>query len=91
MKNKYRGFGSYLRSKRQQAGLTQFEVSSHFGINAQAISNIERGCAPVPLSRIQEIIDLYKVDQNEFVERFVKEQEVIVRKFLRPLEEKAQA
>ena len=83
MKNKHKGFGRYLREKRREAGLSQQNVASALGYSSpQFISNLERGTCPVPLNRIRQFIDLYKIDQNEFVSRFLNEQEIMLRQYI---------
>ena len=87
MKNKHKGFGKYLREKRREAGLSQQNVASALGYSSpQFISNLERGTCPVPLNRIRQFIDLYKIDQDEFVSRFLNEQEIMLRQYIQSRE-----
>lgn len=87
MKNKHRGFGRYLREKRREAGLSQQSVASALGYSSpQFISNLERGTCPIPLNRARQFIDLYKIDQDEFVTRFLTEQEMMLRQHIQTKE-----
>jgi transcriptional regulator with XRE-family HTH domain len=87
MKNKHKGFGRYLREKRRDAGLSQQNAASALGYSSpQFISNLERGTCPVPLNRIRQFIDLYKIDHDEFVSRFLNEQEIMLRQYIQPHE-----
>lgn len=87
MRDKHRGFGVYLREKRKEAGLSQQNVAQALGYSSpQFISNLERGTCPVPLNRIRQFVGLYKIDEDEFVTRFLHEQEVILRSYLKPEE-----
>jgi transcriptional regulator with XRE-family HTH domain len=83
MKDKHKGFGLYLRQKRRDAGLSQHSVAKALGYSSpQFISNLERGTCPIPLVRIRQFIDLYKIDENEFVHRYLREQEATLRKYI---------
>ena len=83
MKDRHKGFGKYLREKRREAGLSQQRVAQALGYSSpQFISNLERGTCPIPLNRVRQFIDLYKIDQNEFVGRFLQEQETVLRHFM---------
>lgn len=87
MKNKHKGFGRYLREKRREAGLSQQNVANALGYSSpQFISNLERGTCPVPLNRIRQFIDLYKIDQDEFVSKFLNEQEIMLRQYIQTRE-----
>ena len=60
--------GEYLRSKREQLGLTQSEVAHNLGYGSpQFISNIERGISNVPVKSLRTLIDLYKISANEVI------------------------
>lgn len=60
--------GSYLRKKREAAGLTQAEVADVFShSSSQFISNIERGLCAVPLHIMIEVLRLYKVSNGDFI------------------------
>lgn len=83
MKDKHKGFGQYLRQKRRDAGLSQQNVARALGYSSpQFISNLERGTCPIPLNRIRQFVDLYRIDHDEFVQRFLSEQENILRNYL---------
>jgi transcriptional regulator with XRE-family HTH domain len=56
----YTDFGSFLARKRNDAGLSQREVSLKLKYSsAQFISNFERGLALPPLKKLKTIIGLY--------------------------------
>jgi transcriptional regulator with XRE-family HTH domain len=61
--------GNYLKNKRIEAGLNQNEVAKALGYKtAQFVSNWERGLCSPPAEKFYEIIKLYKLNKNEFVE-----------------------
>tara|TARA_B100001094_G_C17582634_1_gene508150 strand:- start:85 stop:414 length:330 start_codon:yes stop_codon:yes gene_type:complete len=83
MKDRHKGFGRYLREKRREAGFSQQRVAQALGYSSpQFISNLERGTCPIPLNRVRQFIDLYKIDQQEFVGRFLQEQETVLWHFI---------
>jgi transcriptional regulator with XRE-family HTH domain len=67
--------GEYLRQKRIEADLTQLEVAKTLGnyASSQFISNIERGIAFPPLKVLKGMVDLYKIDQDVFIEFLIGE------------------
>lgn len=56
----YSDFGSFLARKRNEAGLSQRDVSLKLKYSsAQFISNFERGLALPPLKKLKTIVNLY--------------------------------
>lgn len=66
--------GLFLKSKREEKGLTQSEVARTLGYGSpQFISNIERGISSVPMKSLRLMIDLYGVSADEIVEILLEE------------------
>lgn len=66
--------GLFLKTKREEKGLTQSEVARTLGYGSpQFISNIERGISSVPLKSLRLIIDLYGVSSDEIVDILLQE------------------
>lgn len=75
--------GNYLRNKRREAGLTQIEVSDHFGYaSSQFISNIERGISAPPSAIMKALVKLYNISKNEFLDLLVEEYKRFLKKIL---------
>ncbi len=71
-------FAEYLRNKRIRANLTQGEVAKKLKLNnAQFISNIERGLAPVPFSTLKVLMKLYNMKYKELADKYLELQESI--------------
>lgn len=71
-------FAEYLRAKRIRANLTQGEVAKKLKLNnAQFISNIERGLAPVPFSTLKVLMKLYSLRYKELADKYLELQEAI--------------
>lgn len=67
-------FGTYLKTKREQCGLTQSEVAQKLGYgSSQFISNIERGISNVPVKALKSLIMLYQLDPGEAVDALLSE------------------
>lgn len=61
-------FGSYLKQKRTEAGLTQLEIAEKCGFgNAQFISNIERGLCWPTMQSLRVMSELYSVPPQEIL------------------------
>ena len=63
-------FGSYLREVRIAKGLSQMDIASLVGINAQNISAIERGEVAPTLFWITKLCEGLKSDPQEFINLF---------------------
>lgn len=76
MKEMFQVLGDYLQDKRTKANLSQGDVASKLGYSSpQFISNFERGlCAP-PLSKLKQLVQLYKLNGEEVVRLMLKEEE----------------
>lgn len=65
MRRPNNSLGRQLVEMRQNAGLSQRQVSDHMGYGtAQFISNWERGISEPPIDRIPDLADLYHVDAD---------------------------
>lgn len=59
--------GQKLSQLRQAAGLSQKQVSDHFGwTTPQFVSNYERGVTPPPGLNLVELRSLYDIDSKTF-------------------------
>src|SRR4051812_7575828 len=60
--------GRFLKKKRMEAGLTQYEIASVLGYTSpQFISNIERGtCAP-PMETLATFVKVYNIKPETFI------------------------
>lgn len=63
-------FGNYLREIRTEKGLSQLDVASMIGVNAQNISAIERGEVAPTLFWITKLCEGLKVEPQEFINSF---------------------
>jgi transcriptional regulator with XRE-family HTH domain len=61
--------GIYLKQKREEKQLTQFQVAKKLGYgSAQFISNMERGVSGVPMRSIKKVIELFDLPAEEFID-----------------------
>lgn len=76
----YVKLGNYLAEKRQEAGLSQREVSLALGYSsAQFISNFERGIAAPPLKKMKILSKMYKLPVREVVDLLIDaEREIVI-------------
>ena len=66
MKSKFKEVGEMLRKKRKERGLTQSELANVLGYsNAQFVSNIERGLANIPVSKIRKLSKVLRSSETE--------------------------
>jgi transcriptional regulator with XRE-family HTH domain len=64
---------AYMKRARQEAGLSQYEVSKKLGFgSSQFVSNWERGIAGPPTKSIIRLKKLYKLDMNYVVDLLVE-------------------
>jgi transcriptional regulator with XRE-family HTH domain len=72
-------FAEYLRAKRLEAKLSQNAVAKKLKLkNAQFISNIERGLAPVPFQSLRILMSLYSISFEELAEKYLTLQESVL-------------
>ncbi len=72
--------GDYLRNVREQAHLTQADVSSRLGYTSpQFISNIERGISVIPLKTLAKMVQLYKINPESVVKIILESQKKLLR------------
>jgi transcriptional regulator with XRE-family HTH domain len=60
--------GQYLRQKRLEKGLSQVEVAKKLGYSSQFIANWERGVSSPPMQALKKIVDIYNINQRDFLE-----------------------
>jgi transcriptional regulator with XRE-family HTH domain len=61
--------GQYLRAKRLKQGISQVEVAKKLGYSSQFIANWERGVSSPPVHALKKIIDIYGINQKDFLEK----------------------
>lgn len=75
--------GTYLKDVREQANLTQADVSAKLGYTSpQFISNIERGISVAPLKTLARMVSLYKVNPESVVKIILESQRKLLREKL---------
>lgn len=66
--------GDFLKEKRQNAGLSQGDVSKKLGYGTpQFISNWERGISSPPINALKKIASLYNISADELFEVLLEE------------------
>lgn len=61
--------GQYLRQRRLDKGLSQVEVAKKLNYSSQFIANWERGVSSPPMQALKKIVDMYGINQREFLEK----------------------
>lgn len=62
----------FLKSAREKAGLSQKQVSDHFGWkSAQFVSNHERSVSMPPVKILRKLAALYRVNPDELFKVFL--------------------
>jgi transcriptional regulator with XRE-family HTH domain len=75
--------GTYLKDVREDANLTQADVSHKLGYTSpQFISNIERGISVVPLKTLARMVNLYKINPEAVVKIILESQRKLLREKL---------
>ena len=74
--------GSYLKEKREEAGLSQVFVASELGCKPQYICNWERGATTPPWDYMRVIVKLYKMSPKELYDFLLEIQTKELRKNL---------
>lgn len=71
----YSHFGAYFREKRRSAAMTQDQTAECLGYSdRQFISRIENGRVSLPIEKIPEIAQIFKVSIQEVAEAVIEEQ-----------------
>jgi transcriptional regulator with XRE-family HTH domain len=65
--NLQKAFGHRLSTLRQQAGMTQLELSERTGISTQHISNIEHGHREICLANIGKVAKTFGLTPSELL------------------------
>ena len=72
--------GSFLKTVREEADLTQAVVSERLGYTSpQFISNIERGISVIPLKTLSRMVSLYKANPDSVVRIILESQRKLLR------------
>ena len=75
--------GQFLKDVREDAELTQADVSTKLGYTSpQFISNIERGISVVPLKTLARMVALYKTNAESVVKIILESQRKLLREKL---------
>lgn len=75
--------GQYLKDVREQANLTQADVSQKLGYTSpQFISNIERGISVAPIKTLSRMVNLYKVNGDAVVKIILDSQRKLLKEKL---------
>lgn len=77
---KFDHLAQLLKGAREARGLSQAEVAKKLGYTSpQFISNMERGlCAP-PLKAIKELVEMYRLKQDELIQAVMADQELFMK------------
>ncbi|MCB0394586.1 MAG: helix-turn-helix transcriptional regulator [Bdellovibrionales bacterium] len=71
--------GTYLKNKRENAGLSQKDVADHLGLSSpQYISNFERGVCGPSLETVKELCSIYKINKREIVDIMIEDYRTLV-------------
>jgi transcriptional regulator with XRE-family HTH domain len=69
---KYVTIGSYLKDKRENAGLSQGDVKMLLGYKSpQLISDWERGICGPPRDALSKIVKAYKIKSRDLIDLFL--------------------
>ena len=72
--------GSFLKTAREKAGLTQFQVASRLRYStAQFVSNWERGVSLPPLDALRRLTDILRISPKALVETLCHYQDELLR------------
>lgn len=75
--------GQFLKDVREEANLTQADVSQKLGYTSpQFISNIERGISVAPLKTLARMVQLYKASPETVVKIILESQRKLLREKL---------
>lgn len=76
-----KSFGKFLQSAREDKGVTQAAVATHFGdSSAQFISNVERGLATIPKSRMKDWAKMVGVPLATLIDHRISVEKQKIRK-----------
>lgn len=77
---KFTHLAQLLRETREYRGFSQSEVAKRLGYSSpQFVSNMERGlCAP-PLKAMKELVEMYKMKQDELIQAVVADHELYLK------------
>ena len=68
----YRRFRNYLRSVREQAGLTQTDVAKTLGVHQSYVSKYESGERRLDVIELREICEALEISPATFMRRLDK-------------------
>lgn len=73
-KDDYVRFGKYVRSRREELGLTQNEVAEYIGTTQVYLTYLESGrkTSPVDLLVASRLCEILKVSLDDFVKEYLK-------------------
>ena len=64
-------FGSFIKSKRLQLGLTQHDVATMAGINQGYLCRVENGIKEPTLTRALKLCDVLDLNINDFASKYI--------------------
>lgn len=74
-------FGAWLKSMRQEKGLTQEELAKQVGLkHSQEIAAVESGTAPFPTKNISKLAKVFETDKEKIFQMHLKTKEHDLRK-----------
>lgn len=78
-----KSFGEYIKSVRQEQGLTLQEASETLGYKSVGtLVNVERGLGPLPVEKIHPLARLYKIEVEEILEQLKECEPELYRKYI---------
>ena len=63
-------FGALLKGRRQDLEMTQGEIASHLGIEANMVSQVERGITALPMHDLRRWAVALRMPEPELADRF---------------------
>jgi transcriptional regulator with XRE-family HTH domain len=65
---KYKNTARFLKQAREVAGISQADIAERLGLEAQSISNIERGLTGVPRKYVFKVCEILKIKNTDLVD-----------------------
>ena len=78
--------GKYLETGRKKAGITQSELANILGYTSpQIVSNWERAICLPPMAKLRQILELTKLDKEEYLKLMLFESEQSLNRYFENL------
>lgn len=78
LKQHFDHLGHYLKTKREDRGLTQTDVAKACSCKSQFVSNWERGMCSPPWDVLKKLVKLYSIPEKQIYTFMMKEQERLI-------------